>query len=923
MNRSMFARVSVAMAMLLLLPVLAFAQAGQVGQLGGEVKDATGGMLPGVSITLVSTERGFSRTAVTDPNGKFLFTVVPLGRYVVTAKMPNFETVTLTSNLVEAERMTSVGITMKVAPIEATTTVVGETPIVDATNQTLETRVRVDEFAKLAFARNYQALIAVAPGVVGTGNVNSHGALSSSNVFMFDGINTTDPTTGTFGANMNYEAIQEVIVRTSTVGVEFGRGTGAVVDVITRSGTNKFAGSFKYIAANDDWNAANTTVNEITGASLARTKFDHLNPVYSGTFGGPIAKDRLWFFLAYEDARNTTPEQQTNAAPGFENENYQQTTSSPFMNLRVSAQLARNHNVWVKYAQAPTEGFVIDYWGNSAERRALTAQNQNGSNWSAQYNGVIGSRWTATVMAAHAPASIDVIPFEAGNTLENGSPFLDLNDGRWYNGATFDGKVDRPRQQASGAIEYFSAGNNTHAVKFGADWQRLQSVSYFRFPANKVFYVTDFNPVTRTYSPFVYEQYDDAPSTSKGDQLAFYARDKVQLGGRVSLEAGIRVEHQTGTSDVGAGTVDAWVYAPRLSGAVSLTSDSKTILVGSWGRFHDSILQGFSDAFASVPQQTNYNSYEWDGSAYVFSYRNEEGASTFLPNLDVTPRYMDEWTVGFQRQINNMMGFGVRMVSRTWNNFIDDVRTFNDDGSINRVVQNVNTGERTYRGVEFTFDRRFSDNWSAAASYTFSETRGNHFGDDFTALEDFVDATCQQNVDAGLGDASGKFPCADLQSKLSGSPTFDRPHMVKFNAAYRHSLGPIDLTAGVVGTAGSKATYSKTRTVSVLVPGTDVQATTLTYNYEGLGSDRIEGMLFTTDLALEATYRLAKTTDVGVRFETFNLFNSEDKIAVNNVAWCQSDAGACAAVRSSFGTATNRASFIAPRTYRLTFLIRF
>jgi hypothetical protein len=126
--------------------------------------------------------------------------------------------------VVEADRTTSLNVTLKVAPVETTTMVVGDTPIVDATSQTLETRLRVDEFAKLAVARNYQALIGLAAGVVGTGNVNSHGALSSNNIFMFDGVNTTDPTTGTYGSNLNYEAIQEVVVRTATAGVEFGRG---------------------------------------------------------------------------------------------------------------------------------------------------------------------------------------------------------------------------------------------------------------------------------------------------------------------------------------------------------------------------------------------------------------------------------------------------------------------------------------------------------------------------------------------------------------------------------------------------------------------------------------------------------------------------------------------------------------------------
>ena len=106
-----------------------------------------------------------------------------------------------------------------------------------------------------------------------------HGALRSNNLFMFDGVNTTDPTAGTVGDSLNFEAIQEVLVRTSAVSAEFGPATGAIVDVITKSGTNRPQGSFKYLLANDAWNAPNTTHGEVAAAdgsfpSLARTRFD-------------------------------------------------------------------------------------------------------------------------------------------------------------------------------------------------------------------------------------------------------------------------------------------------------------------------------------------------------------------------------------------------------------------------------------------------------------------------------------------------------------------------------------------------------------------------------------------------------------------------------------------------------------------------
>ena len=922
-------RWSLALAMLVLLPVMAAAQVAQVGQLGGEVRDPQGGVLPGATVTLISVERGVTRTMVTDEQGKYLFSALALGRYNVEVTLPSFAKATLENNLVEADRLTTVPVTLQIAGVEVQATVVGETPIVDATNQTQTTRLRAEEFQKGPLAaRNYQTLMGAAPGVVGTGNVNAHGALTSSNLFLFDGVNTTDPTTGTFGANLNFEAIQEVVIRTSAAGVEFGRATGAIADVITKSGTNRYEGSFKYIAANDDWNAQNTTKNEVTGASLERVKFDKVNHTYSGTVGGPALKNRLWGFFAYENAKTTTPQRETaaNTARGFQNEQYQQTTESPFWILRVTSQLSRNHNVWAKYTTSPTTGFVVDYWGGSPELFSLTAQDQTNSHFAAQYTGVFGQRWTGEVMVASAKETIDVVPFRR-SSLNNGAPYVDLVDGRIYNGATFDGYVSRPRNQATAAMNYFTTlAGNSHQVKFGVDWQGMESENFFRYPANQVFYVFDFNPATRDFTLLpgesFREDYLDAPSKSTGDQVAFYARDKFQLGSRVNIEAGFRVERQTGQSDIGVTTVNTTVFAPRLSGSYSLTPDGKTIVLGSYGRYHDGILQDFSDSFANVAQQENYDTFVWTGSEFVFDSSTRASGNSFEPSAGISPRHMDEFTLGFERQLSNVMGVGVRYISRDWGNFIDDIRTFNADGSLNRRVANIDSADRTYRGIEFTLDRRFSNNWNASGSYTYSKAEGNHFGAAFTALEDFADATCRQTVDPGLPTT---FPCSDIYTNLQGKATFDRPHMLKFGGNYVRPVGPVNLTVGAGGSASSKTTFTKTRNnVSVLSPVTGGQFSTMTYYYESLGSDRVPGTLFLFDFSVEGTYRLTSTANFGMKFELINLFNNEEKINVNNTNWCASDASAsCQTLRDSFGKATARASFQTPRTIRLTALVRF
>jgi len=622
---------------------------------------------------------------------------------------------------------------------------------------------------------------------------------------------------------------------------------------------------------------------------------------YSGTFGGPIQKNRYWFFGNYEYSETTGAQRQTNAdtARGFQNENFTQKTTSPWPTFRITAQLAPSHNVWVKYSKNPTDGFIVDYWGNSAELSALTEQNQGGDNLSANYTGVLGAKWTASLMVARSTSFIEVVPFSTANTIENGAPFLDLNDGRFYNGATFDGRVDRPRNQVSGAMEYFANWmGKSHQIKFGVDWQDMDSKNQFRYPSNRIFYVVGFNPQTRAYCPGFtsaancatrdsYEEYEDAPSTSTGKQTAFYIRDKFQIGTRANVEAGVRLEKQTGKSDVGVSTVDATTVSPRISASYSVTNDNKTIVLGSYGRFYDAILQGFSDAFGAVPQQTNYTPYSWNGTAYVAGPPFKEGASDFHPDTNVTPRHLDEVTFGVQRQLSNVMGVSARYIWRSWGNFIDDVRTFDSAGEPVRVVTNLDTAERTYKGLEFTVDKRFSRNWAATGSYTWSQTRGNHFGDDFTTLGDFLDAQCRTTVDPTIG-TNGVVPCRTAaEGNRLGNPGNDRPHNIKFNGAYSVGIGRANLIIGGLGSLISKTTFTKNRTLNVLLPGTLTNAgPQIGYNYEPLGAERLPGMLFNLDGNVELTFKTLSRAQIGVRAEFFNVTNVQEKSGINSSVWC-------------------------------------
>ena len=913
-------------ASLLALGVPASAQL-PTGTIYGDIKDSTGGALPRVTVTITSQDRGFSRSTSSDESGHYLFPAVPIGPYRVEATRQGFETSHSVDNIVESDKTTNVVFTMNVGALTDVVEVAGGVPMVDMTNASGNSRIRREEFEMLPVGRSYNALVGLASGVTASeraGNYNVLGALDSNNLFIIDAVDTSDPATGTFGTTLNFEAIQEVSVYGAAVSAEYGRAHGAFVHVVTRSGTNRLKGSAKHLFSNDNWDAQNKTVSEVSGTSLTRSKFDNINPVWTFTGGGPVRKDRAWFFGAYEWSENTSPQQQTT---GQIPEDYQSKQENNFSNVRGTVQLRRGHTAWVKYFRSPTTGTIRDNWGAAGEREALTRQTQNAASWAAQWSGVLKDTWSMEAALGGYGSLIELTPFEESGRLSN-APIFSQGDTKFYNGGRFDGFVERPRRQFNFASNWFFAtGGRNHNVKAGFDLHDLESGSLFQYPNAQLHTVETYSQATGEFVPLFRQDFQTGASVSTGKIYALFARDKFHVTSRLFFEAGLRWEKQTGASDVAVDTVDTNVISPRLSGSVDLTGDGKTLVTGSYGRYHASIIQGFSDSFANLPQQANYDLYAWNGSQYVFTDSVRIAGSDLQPNLELKPPGMDEVTVSFQRQFGRDIGTGVRFVGRQWDNIIDDTRRFRPNGSIERLVVNYDNAKRDYRGVEFTMERRFSNNWFAQGSYTFSRTSGNHFGvDSFTTLGDFLEAQCSTTVDLTIG-TDGLIPCADVQESVNktGRPNYDRPHNFKLNGAYLWRIGLVNLTVAAVTEFVSKRRYERQRPMSVLTPGTAANSgQTATYFYEGRGAFQLAGLANLIDLSTELTWRVRSTHQAGFKSEVFNLTDNQEKVAVNNVAWCGSTATVvCTTAVGQFGKAIARGSFLSPRRVRFSLIYRF
>ncbi|MFN7921732.1 MAG: carboxypeptidase regulatory-like domain-containing protein [Bryobacteraceae bacterium] len=295
------------------------------GSVTGSVLDATGAAVTGVNIKLTNTGTAALRTTTSDNSGNYQFLLVPPGVYVVEATSPGFRTFRRDGILVEADRSLAVPITLSLGQVSDTIEVVGGTPLLEPNTSSLGTVMDSQKIIDLPLnGRNPMGLANLIPTVRGVGYfggqvlstwrtaaVNISGGQPLLNSFLIDGV--ANDKIGDAAGAMTYltvDATQEFKVLTNSMSAEYGRTGGGVISVISRSGTNQYHGSLFEFLRNDNMNANNFFSN-IAGAKLAPLAVNQ----YGGTFGGPIKKDRAFFFFNYEGYRERRAQTRTITVP--------------------------------------------------------------------------------------------------------------------------------------------------------------------------------------------------------------------------------------------------------------------------------------------------------------------------------------------------------------------------------------------------------------------------------------------------------------------------------------------------------------------------------------------------------------------------------------------------------------------------------
>ncbi|CDM66845.1 TonB-dependent receptor [Pyrinomonas methylaliphatogenes] len=309
------------LALLLVLGPVALAQSTTNGAIGGIVKDPQGAVVPNASITVRNEETNKESTGTSDGEGRFRIVQLQPGNYTVTVNAPGFSTYTQQHVVVEVGRETALDVSLSVSGAQATVVVTSEAPVINTSQQDFSTNVNQVSINELPInGRRWSNFALLTPGAVPDGTFGLISFRGISGLLNNNTVDGGDNNQAFFseergrtriGYVISQAAIREFQVNTSNYSAEYGRAAGGVVNAVTKSGTNELHGSGFYYQRNNKWGARNPLsflTQNINGVfTPVAFKPKDVRHQFGGTLGGPIVKDKAFFFFSYDQQKRNFP----------------------------------------------------------------------------------------------------------------------------------------------------------------------------------------------------------------------------------------------------------------------------------------------------------------------------------------------------------------------------------------------------------------------------------------------------------------------------------------------------------------------------------------------------------------------------------------------------------------------------------------
>lgn len=898
---------------LLLAPPPAGAQT-PTGTLTGRIVDQSGLSIPGATVSVTSPNLQGTRSTVTSANGDFIMPSLPAGPYTIAVELSGFATTRVTRDIGAGQQLT-VELTLQPAALSEIVTVTARTDAFTNTSQA-STNVQQELLSTLPTARTILSAVNVAPAAHATGPNNAitiGGAMSADNLFMLDGVQIQDNIRGTPFALFIEDAIQETTISTSGISAEYGRFTGGVVNAITRSGGNRFSGSLRTTFNNDDWR---------TSSPFDEPKKNDTVPTYEFTLGGPIVRNRTWFFGAGRLFSQSTANETgyTRAPYTFENDEKRfegKVTQSfgPKHNLRVGYTAIRedeNNNVW------PSAQEVMDL-------RSLHNRQVPQDLLSVHYSGTLRSN-----LFLEAQYSARQFSFEnSGGTstdLIEGTVLRSQQTGAFWWSPNFCG-VCGPEERDNENLylkgNYFwSTPRGSHNIVFGYDTfndkrkgDNHQSGSDFQV------WTTD----TRIENGAVYPVALNNGSTyiinypislaSQGTNFrthSLFLNDSWSANSHFTFNLGVRWDKNDGVDAAGQAVARDSAFSPRLGMVWDPSGSGKWSVHASYGRYVAALANTIADS-ASPAGTPSILAWFYQGPSIntgggapiasdaalrqIFDWFDAGGGTsrqpffTSIPGVQTQIRdslrspHATEFASGLSRQLGGRGAIRADFVYRTFTDFYAD-RIDTSTGSVTdsagqmfdlALVENTDLLSREYFAGSVQANYRLGSRVDLGGNYTLSKLWGNVNGETVNSGPVTSSATSYPEY----FDLSWFAPQGDLAA--------DQRHRLRFWGTARlplpERLG--DFTVALFEQINAGTPYGALGGIDsrdyVADLGYQTPPATVNYWFTDRDAFRTETM-FRTDFSLNYTFGLGGTSQLFAQVQVLNLFNQFQLFNINSNA---------------------------------------
>ena len=592
------------------------------GTLSGKVADGGGLALAGVSVTVRSDSLQGVRTATTSGQGDYVVPFLPAGEYVVSFELSGFQKLEKRVRLAVAANE-PLNVQLVVAGVAETVTVLAAPQSDFTQTATVATSYKGESIDRLPVARTLEGAVLLAPGTSDSGpggNVMINGAHSFENLFLVNGVVVNETLRGVAQPLYIEEAIQETKTSVGSISAEYGRFTGGVVNLTTKSGGNSLSGSFRTTLKNDDWRSLNPYERELQ----SDPRIDKVVPVYEATLGGPILKDRLWFFSAGRFEDNTTARVAPYTQVAYDYGEKERRFEGKGTWTPLGGQTARiaysNNNLKIH-----NRGF-----GDFMDAASLYDREDPQSLLSANYTAVLSPRFFVEGQYSQRKYSL----------IGSGSRFTDLvlgtmmqdrsRDNVRFNSPTFcavcgagDGQLNEETRDNRNVLvkaNYFlsTRGSGSHNLVAGFDaYDNMRLANTYGSGSGYRVQATSTIIVNSSGQPIIFPVFNNSTrivwtplvADSSGGHLKTYSgflNDVWQISPRFTANLGLRYDRNDDRDQAGNKFTSDAALSPRLSLSFTPTAGSRWVFTSGFGRYVTDVAQGVSDAGSPAGRTATY-----------------------------------------------------------------------------------------------------------------------------------------------------------------------------------------------------------------------------------------------------------------------------------------------------------------------------